>query len=623
MGIKDDGKDKDELKNLVENSVEKKLKEFSKDTEKNREKDKKEILKELKQRDEKGLNTLAQKFEMLKLKAEQANKKQSKNPLVELSDKNLKWLSEHTLANQNPEDMGKGLAQNIVKTFTKSHGNEEKEGATPLGTLPMAPQEDESASNDILKSKISMEEKIDEIHKFVTKGILKEQKNSSNILSKGLDGLTKGMKTTQKVLKDIGDKAKQFAMVGLVGLAGLLAIVGWFKEDGPKKLAKSIQDGILDGIIKNLPWNKENDTKDLDTSNYTDKVGGSINSAILEKEDYGKYLTENKDKFTGISGSTDFSSKSKDGSYTRQGKEFNVGNMTPVLAPIDGTILDVKSKVGSLKGGQERMYFDFTLYGKGGASSDSGMTQNVVQLKFENILNIKVHNKQQVKMGQLLGFADGSFKITQTLGNSDSGKQILDNYESMVNKEKNNNWKNTIKTTTENLKEKDYDDINKMITDEVIEDQFQNRSTSKYTNGLTNVGNKISNKNKLKDKNERNKFLKGLAGEGRYHIGDKVEGVEDGYTSEQEQQTEVPKADVTQVSENKNKLNEQSKELQIQQAERDLFDPITDNKQIQGQQTQNSQRGTVVQSSTPNEAKRPEEFKSLDGVLPGRKTIGP
>ena len=592
MGIKDEGKDKQELKNLVEGSVEKKLKEFSKETEKNRAKDKKEILKELKTREEKGLNTLAQKFELLKLKAEQSNKQQSKNPLVELSDKNLKWLSEHAIANQKPENMGKGLVKNVISSIKNT---EKSEGVpAPLGTLPMPPQEEETATKSILKSKMTLEEKVDEIHKFVTKGIVKEQKNTSAILSKGIKGLTSSMKLIGDTVGQIFDKGKMIAQLVTAGALGLVYLVGWWKQGGPKKLAESIQKGVLDGIIKNLPWNKEKDNKDLNSEDYTRTTADSINSSILKGDDYSNYLDNNKTNFTGVSGSTEFSNKSKDGSYTQQGREFSVGNLTPVLAPIDGTISDVKSKVGSLKGGTDRMYFNFTLYGKGGASKDSGMTQNVVSLRFENILNIKVHNGQKVSIGQILGFADGSFKITQTMGNTGSGKQILDDYQGLINKNKDNNWENSIKTTKENLKDKDYDKINSTLVDEIVEKQSQQRATSKYTNGIYNVGNKITNKWALRKQEDKDKFLQSIDGPGEYNVGNKTEGAKDGYSEQ-----EIPKANLTQISENQQKLKEQSNKLQEVETK-----PIETPQQPQVNTTGNPQpepnRTTVVTPSRPD-----------------------
>ena len=592
MGIKDEGKDKQELKNLVEGSVEKKLKEFSKETEKNRANDKKEILKELKTREEKGLNTLAQKFELLKLKAEQSNKQQSKNPLVELSDKNLKWLSEHAIANQKPENMGKGLAKNVISSIKNT---EKSEGVpAPLGTLPMPPQEEETATKSILKSKMTLEEKVDEIHKFVTKGIVKEQKNTSAILSKGIKGLTSSMKLIGDTVGQIFDKGKMIAQLVTAGALGLVYLVGWWKQGGPKKLAESIQKGVLDGIIKNLPWNKEKDNKDLNSEDYTRTTADSINSSILKGDDYSNYLDNNKTNFTGVSGSTEFSNKSKDGSYTQQGREFSVGNLTPVLAPIDGTISDVKSKVGSLKGGTDRMYFNFTLYGKGGASKDSGMTQNVVSLRFENILNIKVHNGQKVSIGQILGFADGSFKITQTMGNTGSGKQILDDYQGLINKNKDNNWENSIKTTKENLKDKDYDKINSTLVDEIVEKQSQQRATSKYTNGIYNVGNKITNKWALRKQEDKDKFLQSIDGPGEYNVGNKTEGAKDGYSEQ-----EIPKANLTQISENQQKLKEQSNKLQEVETK-----PIETPQQPQVNTTGNPQpepnRTTVVTPSRPD-----------------------
>ena len=622
MGIKDEGKDKDELKNLVENSVEKKLKEFSKDTEKNREKDKKEILKELKQRDEKGLNTLAQKFEMLKLKAEQANKKQSKNPLVELSDKNLKWLSEHALANQKPEDMGKGLAQNIVKTFTKSHGNEEKEGTTPLGTLPMAPQEDESASNEILKSKMSMEEKIDEIHKFVTKGILKEQKNSSNILSKGLDGLTKGMKATQKVLKDIGDKTKQLAMLVTMGALGLLAIVGWWKEGGPDKLMKGIVDGVIPAVtemgksiiknvvnaIKNQNFNEDglNTAETQAEQSYNNISNPNIN-AKTEVNTLEKMYNLSKDNKTTMGSITQGNYGDKNGYFTN--RTINDAIKAGKLDAGTGELL--KNDIGHTIQDKTRTYSN----SKGAARLSFPVAVEIIDIKASGQKD-KGSSITIKKAEKTAGFREGETRI------------VVTNVIKLLVPEHRKVPKNTtiaiigaggeiIGDLDAFMRGAEFDDyMDKHSMDSTVADQnlldFRNEKGTQ--NALQkSYDDNINSANIHKEREElKNNPLK---------YGQKVADTLGG--DKKEEQQEVPKADVTQVSENKNKLNEQSKELMIQQGERDLLDSASGGTQSQGQQSQTPQRGTIVQGSTPNEAKRPEEFKSLDGVLPGRKTIGP
>ena len=625
MGIKDENIDNLKLKKMVDDSLDKKFKEFSKETEKNRLTDKKEILKELKARDEKGLNTLAQKFEMLKLNKEINKEKPSKNPLVAISDKNLKWLSEHAIANQKGDNLAE-IAKNFAKSFTKTHKKEDnKEDKNKdkkekdYTTLPVVnPMEEDTASTSILKAKVTMEDKIDEIHQLITKGIITEQKTNTAHMAKGLDGIIGTMKTTQKVLGQIGDKTKQIASLVGIGALGLLYVIGWWKDGGPERLAKAIQDGI----IAKLPWNKENDSKDLNSDTYTSTTASSIGSSILKNDDYSKYLDENKNKFTGIADSSNFTSKSTDGSYERQGKQFSVGNLTPVLAPIDGTISGVKSKTGSLNGGEQRMYFEFTLYGSGGSTKDSGMTQNVVQLKFENILNIKVYDGLKVKLGQLLGFADGSFKITQTMGNKESGKQILDEYQGFINKNKEDNWETAITTTTNNLNSKDYDKINSKLVDEVIDKHSQQRATSKYTNGITNVGNKITNKWALRKQEDKDKFLQAQVGDGVYNVGNKTKGLSDGYNEQPTQEVEIPKAQVTQLSENKQKINEQSDKI-MEQVEKDLIEPGNTSTNVPNQIQPQQNKTTVIPTSMPNNAVMPNQFnnKTLEMTLPDRKRI--
>lgn len=605
-------------------------------------KDKEDLLNALLERDKKGEATLAQKFEMLKLtidksipddfkegsaalgKSLKGGASQAGRGLAHLNERLMMSNPITAMLYQNRDllgagwdiaagtlKMGLGAAQGIgrgvasvlnsaVNLFKKKNqkaveeGEEEKPQIEETPTGNYTPKEENN-----IEGEKSTAEKINEIHEWIFKDFAKfnqeqdkEQKTNNSILSKGLSGLGKTMQSISGVMEVL--QAKQKLIVGglTIGVLAIVALAAWLKG----KFNKTGIPGLHD---------KDPEKEDLNPAKYTNKIGESIDSSILKGDDYKNFLETNKNKFTGIASSTDFSKKTSDGSYVQQGKEFKTGSMTPVLAPMDGTISNFKSKVGSLSGGKEKMYFEFQLYGKWDSSKDNGLTQNIVQLKFENILNPKVVNNMKVTIGQLLGYSDGSFKITQTLGNKESGKEILEDYQGFINYNKGENWKDVIDTTTNNLKDKDYDKINKGIAKEVQDHWFQQRSTGAATNGITNVGNRIFNWNQLKDQEKTDEFLKNIvSGESAPINGEaSPEGVDEKPVSTtQIEDASVPVSTMNAGNNTDTKVESQQNQLKEQ-----------DEAQKKSSLPQPTQEDKTAQSNSPIIAAIPQE---LGGMQP-------
>lgn len=613
MGIKDEGKDKEDLKNLVEDSVEKKLKEFSKETEKNRDKDKKEILKELKTREEKGLNTLAQKFELLKLKAEQSNKQQSKNPLVELSDKNLKWLSEHAIANQKPEDMGKGLAKNVISSLTRKEDKPEEKGiSAPLGALPVLPEE-EPASKAILKSKMTLEEKVDEIHKFVTKGIVKEQRNTSAVLSKGIKGLTSSMKLIGDTVGQIFDKGKQIASLVTMGALGLIYLVGWWKQGGPDKLMKGIVNGVVPAInrmgkdlvkniiaaIKNQDFNKEGvTTADLQAEQSLNNISNPNINPQSEINSLDKMYNLSKDNKTSLGNISEGVYGDKNGNFTnktineaiKSGK-LDVGTGELLKNDISHVIKDKSINYTNSKGAA-RLSFPVAVeiidikasgtQGKGSsitikkAEKTAGFREPEARIVVTNILKLLVPEHKKVPKNTTIAImgADG-----QIIGDLDAFMRGAEFDEYM-----------------------DAHSVDSTVADNNLMEFRNEKSTQKALQKSYDDNVKSANINKERQELKNNPL--------KY-----TEKVKDTLAGERQQET--PRAELTQVSENRQKLKEQSDKLQEVQTK-----PIETPQQPQTPTTSNPQpeqnRTTVVTPPRPDNMIVPNNLSGnlLEDSLP-------
>lgn len=407
-----------------------------------------------------------------------------------------------------------GLVNSAINMFQKKKKSEKKE-EIPVDEDIKIIEDEEKEEEKPQKGEKTSAEKITDIHDFLFKHkFLQKQEKAEitrqSVLAKGLNGLAKGMEVVQDVAKMIASKQKLILAGLLIGAAAVLGLAAWFKSGGMQNAIK--------GIIDALPWNQDKKVQESIDKHANEVIGDSVDSTVLRGNEYKDYLNLNKDSFTGISGSEKLvTGKTSDGAYETQGRKFNTGSLTPVIAPIDGSISELKGDVGQLNGGDNRMYFSFVLYGYANNKVGSGLSRDVVKLKFENVLNPKVHNKQQVKIGQILGFADGSFKITQVLGDKESGTKILDNYEGFINRSKSMGWDSNIEITTSNITDKDQDYINNDVLDIVEDYNFKQRGTSKYTNALNNIGDRIKNHTVFRSQKDTEQALRDLAAKSYYH----------------------------------------------------------------------------------------------------------
>ena len=161
--------------------------------------------------------------------------------------------------------------------------------------------------------------------------------------------------------------------------------------------------------------------------------------------------------------------------------------------------------------------------------------------------------RSAIKKGQILGFSDGSFKITQMLGDQKVGAQILDTYQQLINTNKEQNWKPAIEATISNLTEEDYNQINRDTANLIKDKQFQQNATSAKTNGWMNVKNAWHNNRNTQNQEDIDAFL-----------GDVVNGTQnwDGLEKQEQPQQEQPVATtVTPVSDNSQKAQQQTQTL--------------------------------------------------------------
>lgn len=620
MGIKDENIDNLKLKKMMDDSLDKKFKEFSKETEKNRLTDKKEILKELKARDEKGLNTLAQKFEMLKLNKEINKEKPSKNPLVAISDKNLKWLSEHAIANQKGDNLAE-IAKNFAKSFTKTHKKEDnKEDKNKdkkekdYTTLPVVnPMEEDTASTSILKAKVTMEDKIDEIHQLITKGYIKEQKTTTQVLSKGLDGIKSTMKTTGKIIGEIADKGKKLTQMITLGALGLLAIVGWFKEGGPEKLADAIKDKILPTLLKALDKGGEvvdavAGTVMSGSLTQSENAGGnlvsSVSSGSLNAKSELDYINKNLDtdnkmivgktqQFTNVDKPGNIDTLRKNGTVSKstselmkkydQNRNFDVNKITGYQNTKGGTKLSFPVPVRILnvqpayeEGGGVDVVFE--RGGKGRLDYPIIIVSNIINLI------IDVWNQDIPK--------------NTTIGVLGPNGKIIGDYQKFIGEEN-----DLQKYMNVNAREAQNDEnAVKFRNKKGVSEEMGRRWNNLNKDNALQTGAKQVASSPVASMKEGYKFFKDKYDE---HFGMTEEG------------QETPKADVTQISTNKQKINEQSKELQEQPQTQPVQDVQTNNTQ-NGQQSNQKQNVTVVPPSTPTQHVRPNVIRDLSKVLPGK-----
>lgn len=442
-----------------------------------------------------------------------------------------------------------------------------------------------------------------EMHDFLfndLKNYIGGEKQEKTKLQKGLSGIGKTFKSVAGVIDLIASKQKLIANMLLLGAMAIVGIKKWLDSGKLQKLVKDAIDGIL---------NPDKEYKDYNTDAYSNNYAPSIQSSVLEGEEYNQYLNENKSNFTGVSGGSEVITSTNEYGGQEYKKQFNVGNLTPVLAPIDGIISSYDCVVGSLNGGQQKAYFSFTLAGQIG--SPDGLTNRQIRFRFENIINPKVYNGLKVSMNQILGFSDGSFKMT-AIGGGEAALSLVKDYGSFINKEKENNWENAIKATENNLTEKDYKEVKNAIVNESLKDHAAKRRTSKHTNGFANGFNTLYNKSELKSQEAKDKAADALAGKSEAVILGKT------YQEEIPNPTRDPfgpgKSPNAVPSANEKKIEEQVKE--IKNKEQELKDQEKKTEQAQNKADQNTNHLALIQPTLttrdmPSDAINPNLIQSM------------
>ena len=347
--------------------------------------------------------------------------------------------------------------------------------------------------------------------------------------------IDEGMKAVKGFTDMIAAKQKLILGGILLGAAALIGLVAWFKSGGWDK-------------IKPKDWGKDNINHD-----YT-PMQNSVNVSVLKNDEFKDYLDKNKKNFTGVADTTSYITQVKDpnsqsgGMKNQTTYQYKAGNLSKVLAPIAGTISKLKDKTGSLNGGETRTYYEFLLYGQI-EKSGSGLVNKYVTYKFENILNPKVYDGLYVEKKQLLGFADGSFKISQVQGDEEKGGNVLKNYQNFINKEKETGWTESDKITTDRLTEKDnqktVDNLSKL--QRIHESELD--ATEAKNNGLKNVWNRIKNTTHSVEDEANRQYLKD------------VSNGKNPYEKKEEKDTTVTGGAAPTVSTNITKAQEQNKKL--------------------------------------------------------------
>lgn len=293
MTINDD--DKKFIKDTINDAIDSKLESYEAKTEskqrlnelkkeKQEKEDRKALIAELRDRDKKGENTLAQKMELLKLSVDNVIPKDVKNALSaagkgvqsgasqigsgisHLTGKAMMTNPLTALLWQNRDifkalgDIGIGglkVGASVLggasgavfgalgSLFNRGKGDsqedtEPKESKKKKvvtigkGDKVEVVEENEGAAA-LLEEKKNWKKQIDEIHKEVTqdlKDATRDRKSGNMILSKGLDGLKGSMDKVKEFTSEIASKSKAILAGVLLAGVGILALVGWFKGGG-------------------------------------------------------------------------------------------------------------------------------------------------------------------------------------------------------------------------------------------------------------------------------------------------------------------------------------------------------------------------------------------------------
>ena len=291
-----DDESKKFIKDTIEDAIDKKLDDRDKKSaaqkriedlknEKKSLEDRKKLLAELQERDKKGENTIAQKFEMLKLSVDNAIPQDLKDAYSGASKtigsgasqvgKGLGHLTQKAMLSnpltaflyQNRDVFGAvgdigigaakmgwgavkgighgalGLANTAMNMFKPKEEEQTEEEEYELPKTLFGGKE-ESLTDKLADEQQDWQKKINQMHKILTQDLSKEQKKSSDIMSKGLGGLNKTMEAIKGFTDVIASKQKLILGGVLLGAAAIVGLAAWFKSGGLLNILRAGQNKI-------------------------------------------------------------------------------------------------------------------------------------------------------------------------------------------------------------------------------------------------------------------------------------------------------------------------------------------------------------------------------------------
>lgn len=334
-----------------------------------------------------------------------------------------------------------GLVNASVNMFKKKDKPKTEEEVPEQEETPRSVIDSDNDLEDLSEEEKSTAQKINELHDLFFKGKFfqkqeKEEKQRQNILSKGLSGLGKSMQAVNKVIEVIAAKQKLILGGLMLGAVGILALVGWFKDGGFERL--------IDRLNPKNEHNKKNE-------NRNSLVRQNVTTAPYSGKELQSMFNEQSKNMTNLTGGNISYSKIPQGNYNRHtGRTSYIkdvkatfnngekGKLAPVLAPFDGecTSLKLLTKINNGESTDRRFEIsikprkkDIIKYTQG-KKSDSITSWELQELIIENLIEPQVDKGDTFSKGFPLGFSDGSvtFRAASGAQSGEAEKAILENY---------------------------------------------------------------------------------------------------------------------------------------------------------------------------------------------------
>lgn len=329
-----------------------------------------------------------------------------------------------------------GLVNASINMFKKKDKPKTEEEVPEQEETPRSVIDSDNDLEDLSEEEKSTAQKINELHDLFFKGKFfqkqeKEEKQRQNILSKGLSGLGKSMQAVNKVIEVIAAKQKLILGGLMLGAVGILALVGWLKDGGFERLLDS----------KLNPKHKHNEKNEI----RRDLLGSVVTSSKFsgaELQDTFNDISNSMGKLSGgeitfdtIKGTTDGKEYTKKANvkatYRNEG-----GNLSPVIAPFDGTCTHLKLMTTILGGKEQYKKFEIQIRPKKKDSWVSGDGNNKRmmgglqshEITFKNIIEPQITKGQEFSKGYPIGFTDGDIEVVANTGFAEQDESVLEHY---------------------------------------------------------------------------------------------------------------------------------------------------------------------------------------------------